>query len=101
MTRRQSGTPCDYRPFSPTGYLGNEPGPEHLLDRYGIAFVCANPQILLPTCTGPLVVPNEPQERLECLLAGYRLLDEIYAPHTLKTDRSRSKAYEVSGIRFF
>ena len=79
--------------------LTDAPELERLLDRYGVAFICANPQILSPTYTPSDPAPSRPQARLDRLTAGYRILDEIYAPDPVRLGRRASRPRDAYGAR--
>jgi len=73
----------------PRGSSG-QPEVERLLDRYGIAFVCAYPEILFPGEVHSR--PGSPQMRLARMLEGYRILEEIYAPYPTDPGQSGGRS---------
>ena len=73
---------------------------ERMLDTYGVAYVCANPGLLLGNSIQPDLGPDRPHLRLDRMLASYRVLAEIYAPHSTGADRPRSNTYQAPSGRY-
>ena len=94
QTRRRHG-PGN---LGPTRGRTDEPELVGLLDHYGIAFVCAYPQILFESCAD--LGPDSAQGRLDRMLEGYQILSEIYAPHVSEADRARGDEYSQSARRY-
>ena len=73
---------------------------ERMLDNYGLAYVCTNPEILLANVMQPDPGSDQPHQRLERMLEGYRLLADIYSPRPEHGDRRVNDSYRPPGPRY-